>query len=189
VFNVRPNLRVPGFNVREPEEEVPGFHLNADGTIGNAPMAAAKPNGNPFDILERQNLDAFTPVGNGSPPPYPAFARYPRAGSPAGEAMFNMLPGLPMPGLHNFKPPEEPGFRLNADASIREGSAPAVASDAPLADGTLPEAGQMSGDVIPICSLFARTPSLCVYRCEKGANVATPSNGHCPSIIRQPPWL
>jgi len=42
MFNVRPNLRVPGFNVREPEEEVPGFHLNADGTIGNAPMAAAR---------------------------------------------------------------------------------------------------------------------------------------------------
>ncbi len=34
MFNVRPNLRVPGFDVREPEEEVPGFRLNADGTIG-----------------------------------------------------------------------------------------------------------------------------------------------------------
>jgi hypothetical protein len=40
MFNVRPNLRVPGFNVREPEEEVPGFRLNADGTIGKVPTSA-----------------------------------------------------------------------------------------------------------------------------------------------------
>ena len=63
MFNVRPNLGVPGFNVREPEEEVPGFRLNADGTIGKAPMTAATPDGNPFDILEPQPLAAW-------PPPY-----------------------------------------------------------------------------------------------------------------------
>jgi hypothetical protein len=131
MFNVRPNLRAPGFNVREPEEEeVPGFRLNADGAIGKAPMTAAKPEGNPFDTFEPQPLDAW-------PPPY-------------------------------------------------------LASDPdPLADQAFPRHGQpqMSGDVISVCSLFARTPSLCVYRCEKGANVATPNNGYCPSIIRQPPWL
>jgi hypothetical protein len=58
MFNVRPNLRVPGFNVREPEEEAPGFRLNADGTIGKLPMTAATPAGNPFDILEPQPLAA-----------------------------------------------------------------------------------------------------------------------------------
>jgi len=68
MFNVRPNLRVPGFNVREPEEEVSGFRLNADGTIGKAPTTAAKPDGNPFDIFEPQPLAAW-------PPPYLAFAR------------------------------------------------------------------------------------------------------------------
>ena len=68
MFNVRPNLRVPGFNVREPEEEVPGFRLNADGTIGKPPMTAAKPDGNPFDVFESQPQGAW-------PPPYLAFAR------------------------------------------------------------------------------------------------------------------
>ena len=51
MFNARPNLRVPGFNVRELEEEVPGFRLNADLTIGKPPMTAAKPDGNPFRHL------------------------------------------------------------------------------------------------------------------------------------------
>lgn len=72
MFNVRPNLRVPGFNVREPEEEVPGFRLNADGTIGKAP---AQPAGNPFDIFEPQPLAAW-------PPPYLAFARRGGIGGP-----------------------------------------------------------------------------------------------------------
>jgi hypothetical protein len=75
MFNVRPNLRGPGFNVREPEEEVPGFRLNADGTIGKAPMIAAKPDGNPFDIFEPQPLGAW-------PPPYLAFARGGGIGGP-----------------------------------------------------------------------------------------------------------
>jgi hypothetical protein len=76
MFNIRPNLRVPGFNVRESEEEVPGFRLNADGTIGKAPMTAAKPDGNPFDIFEPQPLAAW-------PPPYLAFARGGSIGGPA----------------------------------------------------------------------------------------------------------
>lgn len=68
MFNVRPNLRAPGFNVREPEEEVPGFRLNADGTIGKPPMTAARPDGTSFDIFEPQSQNAW-------PPPYLAFAR------------------------------------------------------------------------------------------------------------------
>ena len=130
MFNVRPNLRVPGVNVREPEEEVPGFRLNADGTIGKAPMTAGKPDGHPFDVFEPQPSAAW-------PPPYLA---------------------------------SDPG---------------------PLADRAFPSRGQpqMSGDAIPICTLLGRSPSVCVYRCENGANVATPNRGYSPSIIRQPPWL
>ena len=75
MFNVRPNLSVLGFNVREPEEEVPGFRLNADGTIGEAPMTAAKPDGNPFDLFEPQPQGAW-------PPPYLAFARGGGIGGP-----------------------------------------------------------------------------------------------------------
>jgi hypothetical protein len=130
MFNVRPNLPLPDFNVREPEEEVPGFRVNADGTIGKAPMIAAKLDGNPFDIFEPQPLAAW-------PPPY-------------------------------------------------------LASDPdPLVDQVSPRRGQpqMSGDVIPICTLLGRSPEVCVYRCENGANVATPNRGYCPSIIRQPLWL
>ncbi|HZB56535.1 MAG TPA: hypothetical protein VE527_23070, partial [Reyranella sp.] len=68
MFNVRPNLRAPGFNVREPEEEVPGFRLYADGTIGKPPMTAARPDGTSFDIFEPQSQNAW-------PPRYLAFAR------------------------------------------------------------------------------------------------------------------
>lgn len=36
--------------------------------------------------------------------------------------MFNIQPERRVPGLHNFRPPEElmPGFRMNADGSIRQ---------------------------------------------------------------------
>jgi hypothetical protein len=36
--------------------------------------------------------------------------------------MFNVQPERRVPGLHNFRPPEElvPGFRMNADGSTRE---------------------------------------------------------------------
>ena len=90
MFNVRPNFRVPGFNVRELEEEVPGFRLNADGTIGKAPMTAAMPDGNPFDVFEPQPLGAW-------PPPYLAFTRGFGAGYPelptANDGYSPFLPG------------------------------------------------------------------------------------------------
>ena len=75
MFNVRPNLRAPGFNVQEPEEEGPGFRLNANGTTGKPPMTFAKPDGHPFDIFEPQPLAAW-------PPPYLAFARGGGIGGP-----------------------------------------------------------------------------------------------------------
>lgn len=88
MFNVRPDLRVPGFNVREPEQEVPGFRLNADGTIGKAPTAAAKPNDNPSGIFEPQPLAVW-------PPPYLAFAgAFARGGGIGG-------PELPMDDRQN----------------------------------------------------------------------------------------
>ncbi len=43
-----------------------------------------------------------------------------------GGTMFNVQPAQDLPGLHNFRPPEEfvPGFRMNADGSIRDASTP-----------------------------------------------------------------
>lgn len=68
MFNFRPNLRGPGFNLQAPEEEeAPGFHLNADGSTGQAPAPAPQAIGNPFDISGAQPLAAW-------PPPYLAFA-------------------------------------------------------------------------------------------------------------------
>ena len=75
MFNVRPNLRVPGFDVREPEEEVPGFRLNADGTIGKAPMTAATSTGHPFDMFQPRPMAVW-------PPPYLAFGRGVGVGGP-----------------------------------------------------------------------------------------------------------
>src|SRR5512138_872286 len=68
MINFRPNLRAPGFNFQAPEEEAPGFHLNADGSTGQAPAPTPEIIGNPFDIAGAQPLAAW-------PPPYLAFAR------------------------------------------------------------------------------------------------------------------
>jgi hypothetical protein len=45
-----------------------------------------------------------------------------------GSTMFNVRPELHLPGLHDFKPPEEvvPGFRMNANSSTSGGPAPAT---------------------------------------------------------------
>jgi hypothetical protein len=105
--------------------------------------------------------------------------------------MFNFRPEQFVPGLHNFRLQDEftPGLHNFAPPDERALSFPVNDGGA---DQTLQSPGQsqMSGDVIPICSLVTRLPGQCVYWCEaKGANVATSSNGYCPSIIRQPPWL
>jgi hypothetical protein len=168
MFNVRPNLGAPGFNVREPEEEVPGFRLNADGTIGKPPMTVAKPDGNPVDIFEPQPLGAW-------PPPNLPFARGLGGDNPGPPTANDGYPFLP-----------------GATGQHWTDGTPAVSSGVPLADRTLPTPGrpQVAGDVIPICNLITRLPGQCVYWCEgKGANVATTSTGYCPSIIRQPLWL
>jgi len=117
VFNVRPNLRVPGFNVREPKEEVPEFRLNADGTMGQAPRAAAKPDGNPFDIFEPQPQGAW-------PPPYLAFAR---GGGIGG-------PGLP---ANDGRPPF-PNAGAGAGAGERQADGPEASNL--LFDPSMPRA-------------------------------------------------
>ena len=113
MFNVRPNLRAPGFNVREPEEEVPGFRLNADGTIGKPPMTAAKPDGNPFDIFEPQPR---VPGHRRTWPSPEEAARRPRA---AGERWTVFLPERRRrraPG--RWTPGQQPAFR-SFDAARR----------------------------------------------------------------------
>ena len=106
MFNVRPNLRAPGFNVREPEEEVPGFRLNADGTIGKPPMTAAKLDGNPFDIFEPQPLGAW-------PPPYLAFARGGGIGGPSCRRTMDSLLSRTPPrrAPDRWTPGQQPAFR------------------------------------------------------------------------------
>jgi hypothetical protein len=99
MFNIRPDGRWFGFNV-EPPEDSPGFRMNADSTIRDA---------SPGD-----SSTAFLGIDPGDSAALP------------GGTMFNIRPEQNLPGLHNFRPPQElvPGFRLNADGSIRDASTP-----------------------------------------------------------------
>jgi hypothetical protein len=99
MFNIRPER--PWFQFGdEPLDDLPGFRMNADGTIRDA---------SPGDLST-----AFFGINPGD-----------NAALPGG-TMFNIQPGQNLPGLHNFRPPEErvPGFRMNADGSIRDASTP-----------------------------------------------------------------
>ena len=77
MFNVRPELDLPGLHrFKPPQETVPGFRMTADGSIRNDATPAARPGPDvgtsPFGVFDLQSLgaNAFTPVGDGSPPPY-----------------------------------------------------------------------------------------------------------------------
>lgn len=99
MFNIRPEK--PWFRFGdEPLDVLPGFRMNADGTVRDASSG---------------NLStAFFGINPGDSAALP------------GGTMFNIQPGQNLPGLHNFRPPEErvPGFRMNADGSIRDASTP-----------------------------------------------------------------
>jgi hypothetical protein len=77
MFNVRPDRRLFGFHVEPPEEVVPGFRINADGSIRKATIPAAplySDFNSPFGFRPDLDTNAFTPVGDGMPPPYLTFA-------------------------------------------------------------------------------------------------------------------
>lgn len=98
MFNFRPNSHGFGFNVVAPEEKVPRFRMNAYGTV---------PGASPGDLS-----NAFPAINSDN------------SGVLPGGTMFNVQPERHLPGLHNFRPPEEfvPGFRMNADGSMRDAS-------------------------------------------------------------------
>ena len=99
MFNIRPDK--PWFQFGdEPLADLPGFRMNADGTVRDA---------SPGDLST-----ALLGIDPGDSAVLP------------GGTMFNVQPGQNLPGLHNFRPPEErvPGFRMNADGSIRDASTP-----------------------------------------------------------------
>lgn len=101
MFSIRPDKRWFEFG-DEPLEGPPGFRMNADGTVRDASTG---------DVST-----AFLGIdpNNGAALP--------------GGTMFNVQPGQNLPGLHNFRPPQElvPGFRMNADGSIRDASTPSA---------------------------------------------------------------
>ena len=99
MFSIQPDKRWFEFG-DEPLDDLPGFRMNADGTIRDA---------SPSDLST-----AFLGIDPGDSAALP------------GGTMFNVQPGQNLPGLHNFKPPEElvPGFRMNVDGSIRDASTP-----------------------------------------------------------------
>lgn len=125
MFNFRPNLQwpglyveppteeevpglrtwrpdeVPGLHTWRPKEQVPGFRMDSDGSVGQTAAPAAQPytdvTGNPFGLFDLYGASdgAFTSVGDGSPsaPPYLADGRWPTDGAPSlGGAPFGVKP-------------------------------------------------------------------------------------------------
>lgn len=109
-----------GFPVELPdEEEVPGFRMNADGSIRDtkAPAGWLYPDirNNPFYPFDQPSLgaNAVMPIGDGSPSPYLAYVR----------ELYNGLGGAPtlgadavQPSMPPFAPPHFGGvaFQLAA---------------------------------------------------------------------------
>lgn len=121
--------------------------------------------------------------------------------------MFNVQLERRLPGLHNYKPPEEfvPGFRVNADNSMSEATAPppsdlafvhglfnglgsafvGAATGNPTEDtatGALPASNRPRREA---CPLVGRVGPSCVYQCSPGDWVSTPlyPSGPCPPFI------
>lgn len=184
MFNVRPDLRwfgfrfeppqkqeLPGFRVKPPEEEVPGFRMNADGSIreATAPIARLYPDvgRNPFDFLDRPGLgaNAFTPVGDGSPPPYLTHGRRFHAGfggapvldpdvvQPAGMAPFALTSSGPPPS-------SSPSFAGAATGGLPFGAPPAQSflSRPTFGDGPRPSFASFSHMANPLSTSGQHSP-------------------------------
>lgn len=111
-FHVEPPVEeeVPGLHNWRPGEEAPGFRMNADSSVRQTAAPAAQlrtdVSGNPFGLFDLYGVDAFRPVGDGSPPPYLADAGklYDRLGGaptsdpdtvqPAGLTSFALAPSI-----------------------------------------------------------------------------------------------
>ena len=85
MFNFRETKFVPGFRVREPKEEVPGFHLAPDGSIRQSSTDV-----NSSTQRESWSLPPFSPT------PAANFAFL--GGGLAGMA------GAPLPAVQDFEP-------------------------------------------------------------------------------------
>lgn len=97
-----------GFHVQPPQQVVPGFRMNADGSIRTdaAPVMPPYPDvgSRLFSFPEPQgpSSSVFTPVGDGSPPPYLAFAERARNWL-GGAPTLNRDPVQPA-GMTSFEP-------------------------------------------------------------------------------------
>jgi hypothetical protein len=99
--------------------------------------------------------------------------------------MFNVRPDWDLPGLHNFKPPEDdfpglhnfkppaeevPGFRVNVDASMRQAPMPTARLVPDVGGGPFglfenasPSALPASDGRLSLCPpVWSRRPTLCV---------------------------
>jgi hypothetical protein len=148
MFNFRPY--VPGFNVEPPaEEEVPGFRMNADGSIREtrAPAARSYPDdgGNPFDIhyRRRRGGELFTPVGDGTPPPYLAYARRLYDGLGGGPTL-----GFDVAQPSGMTPLAIPSSSLTPDADLT--NAPILGASPAAGEPRLESSGTTDPNIVPV---------------------------------------
>ncbi len=161
MFNFRPFA--PGFNVQPADEDVPGFRMITNGRIreGSTPATGPYPNTNayPFDPYYQLSLGAerFTPVGDGTPPPYLAYARG-----------VGRLGGAPLPGVGSAQPSGMSSFTAPPSSPFPTSSSPyfgATTGSSPFGAPTPPLFPNMpaSGDEprSPLLSFrHAEVPSL-----------------------------
>ncbi len=210
LHNFRPSEEVvPGLhNFKPPEEVAPGFRMDADGSIGEMAPTTTRLHpdigGNPFGFIDRSRLDdnAFTPFGDGTPPPYLAFARKlygelgiaptldPRVAQPAGMASFAPASSSPSPsGAPSFAGTAPGGLPLSAPRSPSMLSSPTPSDgprllSAPLSDTMNPSSA--SGQHSPLSftgPIPGKDPSMTeTHSADSAASDASlASNGRSPS--------
>jgi hypothetical protein len=150
MFNFRPNLRrlglyveppteeelpglhtwspgeVPGLHTWRPREEVPGFRMDAGGSIrqtaGPAAQLRTDVSGNPFGLFDLHGVgvDAVAPVGDVPPPPYlgrwptgnaPSFGPAPAGVMPSGAGLSSQSPYTLLSHTPSANPPSSPNLR------------------------------------------------------------------------------
>lgn len=128
MFNVRPDRRWFGFHV-EPPQDPTGFRLNADDSVRDMLPGGLSPAFLGYDLGASAAMPGGTMFNVQPDQDLPGLHNFkPPEDALPGGTMFNVRPEQDFPGLHNFKPREEtvPGFRINPNGSIRHDATPAA---------------------------------------------------------------
>ena len=107
MFNVRDTRFVPGFHVREPEEEVPGFRVAPDGSI--LPSSASIPSSRDQSLGASDSWSQPWPTGKSGPTSNLAFL---------GGGLAGMLGASTPPAPSDVEPAAAGDLKCQGDCSL-----------------------------------------------------------------------